>query len=601
MTLSPVFVVAPPGVGGPELASALAQSPDVVALPADPYAAVPQLHPERRGWDSARLVQQDVKPATVERLREAWTAHAPHGRPLGCWDDLALQVAFLARAFPAARFVFLDRHPAHAIASALDSWETGTATARPDLPGWQGMPWSLALTPLWRELVGAPLPEVVADQWCRATELAAADLAALDPRRWTVVRHHDLATEPEQTIDRLCAFLELDSTGAVSAYAGPRDPAPGLLERVSDLVPHDAARQTAAVLADRMRGNHTPAPGSPFRSTATTNFAGLLALSRSSLLVTTYQTGRLLVLRERDGELNTHLRSFESPMGIAYRDGRLAMGTKSQVWTFHDMPRLAASLEPKGLHDAAFAPRTVQFTGDIRVHDIAWAQGELWAVATRFSTLVTFDGQNSFVPRWCPPFITELAPEDRCHLNGLCVIDDRVRYVTMLGTSNEAGGWRPGKAHGGAIMDVESNEYVATGLSMPHSPRWHQGKLWVLESGEGGLCTVDLETGKVTTVARLPGFTRGLAFAGRYALVGLSEVREANTFGGLPLTARLENRECGVWIVDTETGETMGYLRFDDAVEEIFDVALLPGIRFPDVLEPGAPELLNAFAVPGPV
>jgi uncharacterized protein (TIGR03032 family) len=145
---------------------------------------------------------------------------------------------------------------------------------------------------------------------------------------------------------------------------------------------------------------------------------------------------------------------------------------------------------------------------------------------------------------------------------------------------------------------VETNEFVATGLSMPHSPRWHQGKLWVLESGEGGLCTVDLATGKVTTIARLPGFTRGLAFAGRYALVGLSEVREANTFGGLPLTARLENRECGVWIVDTETGETMGFLRFDDVVEEIFDVALLPGIRFPDVLEPGAPELLNAFALP---
>jgi uncharacterized protein (TIGR03032 family) len=323
-------------------------------------------------------------------------------------------------------------------------------------------------------------------------------------------------------------------------------------------------------------------------------------MTGSSVLVSTYQTGRLLVLRERDGELNTHFRSFESPMGIAYRDGRLAMGTKSQVWTFSSMPRLAAKLEPEGRHDAAFVPRTVQFTGDIRVHDIAWAQGELWAVATRFSTLVTFDGQNSFVPRWRPPFISALAPEDRCHLNGLCVVDDRVRYVTLLGTSDEAGGWRPTKAHGGAIMDVDTDEYVATGLSMPHSPRWHDGRLWVLESGEGGLCTVDTTTGEVTTIARLPGFTRGLAFAGKYALVGLSEVREANTFGGLPLTARLENRECGVWIVDTETGETMGYLRFDDVVQEIFDVQLLPGIRFPDVLEAGAPEMLNAFALPAP-
>lgn len=600
MTVSPVFVVAPPGAGGAELAAALMHSPDAVTLDGDPYTAVPKLHPGRRGWDSARLVRQDVRPAIVEKLQAAWAAHDGESRVVGCWDDLPLQVAFLARVFPAARFVHLERHPTPAIGSALRGWEAGTAITQPELPDWPGPPWSFTLTPQWRNLAGRPLPEIVADQWRQATETAVADLSSLDPRRWTSVRHADLAAEPEQTIDRVCAFLGLDSSGSVSAYAGPSDPSREFLDRAAGVVPHETAARAFSVLSDRARGKPAPAPGSPFRSTATNNFASLLAKSGSSVLVTTYQTGRLLVLRERDGELNTHLRSFESPMGLAHRDGRLAMGTKSQVWTFTDMPRLARSLEPKGHHDAAFAPRSVHFTGDIRVHDLAWAGGELWAVATRFSTLVTFDGHNSFVPRWRPPFITELAPEDRCHLNGMCVIDDRVRYVTMLGTSNEAGGWRPDKAHGGAIMDVESGEFVATGLSMPHSPRWYQGKLWVLESGEGGLCTVDLASGKVTTVARLPGFTRGVAFIGRYALVGLSEVREANTFGGLPLTARLENRECGVWIVDTETGETMGYLRFDDAVEEIFEVALLPGIRFPDVLEPGAPELLNAFAVPGP-
>lgn len=597
MALSPVFVVAPPGAGGPALAAALAHSPDAAAPPDDPYAAVPHLHPSRRGWDSARLGRQDVKPTVVGGLHEAWSTGGP--RVIACWDDLPLQVAFLARVFPAGRFVFVERHPAHAIGCALDSWEAGTAITRPDLPDWQGPPWSLALTPQWRDLAGLALPLLVADQWHRATDIAIADLSALDPRRWTSVRHADLAAEPEQTVDRVCGFLGLESTGAVGAYVRPHDPDRDLIDRVVDVVPHETAARAVAVLADRAGGKQVSGSGSPFRSRATDNFAGLLEMSGSSLLVTTYQTGRLLVLREQDGELNTHLRSFESPMGISYRDGRLAMGTKSQVWTFTDMPRLAASLEPKGAHDAAFVPRTVHFTGDIRVHDIAWVGGELWAVATRFSTLVTLDGRHSFVPRWRPPFITELAPEDRCHLNGMCVIDDRVRYVTMLGTSNEAGGWRPDKAHGGVVMDVETGELVATGLSMPHSPRWHQGKLWVLESGEGGLCTVDLTTGKVTTVARLPGFTRGLAFAGRYALVGLSEVREANTFGGLPLTARLENRECGVWIVDIETGETMGFLQFDDAVEEIFDVALLPGIRFPDVLEPGAPELLNAFAVAG--
>ena len=145
---------------------------------------------------------------------------------------------------------------------------------------------------------------------------------------------------------------------------------------------------------------------------------------------------------------------------------------------------------------------------------------------------------------------------------------------------------------------VDSNEIAVTGLSMPHSPRWHNGRLWVLESGEGSLATVDLASGTVETVAQLPGFTRGLAFAGPLAFIGLSEVREANTFGGLPLTARLEDRQCGIWVVNVETGATVGFIRFEDLVEEIFDVALLPGIRFPELAEHGSDAVNNAFVVP---
>ena len=161
------------------------------------------------------------------------------------------------------------------------------------------------------------------------------------------------------------------------------------------------------------------------------------------------------------------------------------------------------------------------------------------------------------------------------------MVDDEVRYVTALGTSDEAGGWRENKARGGVVMDVPSNEIVAAGLSMPHSPTWYRDKLWVLESGEGAIGYVDLDTGKVETVAQLPGFTRGLAFAGPLAFVGLSEVRESATFGGLPLTGRLEERQCGVWVVNIETGQTIAFLRFEDLVQEIFAVKLLPGDRLP--------------------
>jgi uncharacterized protein (TIGR03032 family) len=126
----------------------------------------------------------------------------------------------------------------------------------------------------------------------------------------------------------------------------------------------------------------------------------------------------------------------------------------------------------------------------------------------------------------------------------------------------------------------------------------HHDRLWLLESGEGTLATVDLDSGRVETVVELPGFTRGLAFAGPLAFVGLSKVREATTFGGLPLTGRLEDRQCGVGVVNIETGEVIGTLRFEDLVEEIFDVAVIPGITFPEIAEHGSDAVNLSFVVP---
>lgn len=170
--------------------------------------------------------------------------------------------------------------------------------------------------------------------------------------------------------------------------------------------------------------------------------------------------------------------------------------------------------------------------------------------------------------------------------------------MTALGESDEAGGWREHKGSGGVIIDVESSETAVGGLSMPHSPRWHRDRLWVLESGQGTLAAVDLDTGTVETVAELPGFTRGLAFSGPLAFVGLSQVREATTFGGLPLTGRLEERQCGVWIVNIETGNIVGFLRFEDRVQEIFDVALLGGMRFPEIAEHGSDVVNLSYVLP---
>ena len=202
------------------------------------------------------------------------------------------------------------------------------------------------------------------------------------------------------------------------------------------------------------------------------------------------------------------------------------------------------------------------------------------------------------MPRWRPSFVTAFAPEDRCHLNGLALRDGQVRYVTALGGTDTPAGWRPNKKDGGLLIDVPSNQVILQGLSMPHSPRWYDGRLWLLESGKGGLGFVD-ESGKYREVAQLPGFTRGLDFVGPLAFVGLSQVRESAVFSGIAIAERpLTERSCGVWVVDIQTGATVAFVRFEEAVQEIFAVQLLPNLRFPDLINDNLTLIADSFTLP---
>jgi uncharacterized protein (TIGR03032 family) len=349
----------------------------------------------------------------------------------------------------------------------------------------------------------------------------------------------------------------------------------------------------------------------PLRAAHTPNFPALLRQLGASLLVTTYQAGRLVMVRDEGDHLNTHFRGFKAPMGLALAEGgaRLAIGTPLQVWEFRDVPDVAHRLEPAGTHDACFLPRSSHVTGNVLIHEMAYGAGdvgrfskpshELWIVNTRFSCLATLDAEASFTPRWRPPFVTELEPSDRCHLNGLAMVDGKPKYVTALGETNEMVGWRPNKARGGILMDVDSGEIFCRGLSMPHSPRWYAGRLWVCESGSGTLGTVDLNTERYAAVATVPGFTRGLDFAGNLAFVGLSQVRESAVFSGIPITERLapEERICGVCVVDLRSGETVALFKFQTGVQEIFAVAVLAR-RFPDLINDDEQLLESSFVVP---
>jgi uncharacterized protein (TIGR03032 family) len=366
----------------------------------------------------------------------------------------------------------------------------------------------------------------------------------------------------------------------------------------------------ACVVAEKeSSGVHSPgapAPAPPaveFRYTQSDSFVALLHQLGASLLVSTYQANKLLVVRAAGNGLSTLLRTFDRPMGLAADSRRLALGTRTEVWLLRNAPDIAPRVEPAGRHDACYLPRSCHVTGDIGGHEIAWAGDELWIVNTRFSCLSTLDPDYSFVPRWQPPFISALAAEDRCHLNGLAMAPGErgvliPRFVTALGATDTQGGWRADKAKGGCLIDVPSGEVVARGLSMPHSPRLHEGGLWLLESGTGQLLLVDAASGRRETVAELPGFARGLALHGPFAFIGLSKIRETSTFGGLPIGERLGELKCGVAVVDLRRGHVVALLEFQTAVEEIFAVEFLPGIRFPEVIGFQQQTIQHTFIVP---
>jgi uncharacterized protein (TIGR03032 family) len=358
----------------------------------------------------------------------------------------------------------------------------------------------------------------------------------------------------------------------------------------------------------------------PLRSVHTSNLPEILDQLGISLLVTTYQAGKLVMLRPEQGVLNTHFRLFEKPMGLAVQPNRLAVGTAMQVWEFHNMPAVCEKLDqPKPAaegdeepadpvhvptratprHDACFLPRVAHWTGDIQIHEMAWVDDDVVFVNTLFSCLAKRSGEFNFEPIWRPSFVTKYIPGDCCHLNGLGIRDGRIRYVTALGETDEPGAWRENKKDGGLLIDLDSNEIIARGLSMPHSPRSYRDKLWLLHSGTGGLGTVDLQTGRYESIVELPGFTRGLSFCGPLAFIGLSQVRESAVFSGIPIAEKaLEDRNCGVWVVNIETGNAIAFVKFEDAVQEIFAVEVLPGSRYPELVNEDRELLASSYTLP---
>jgi uncharacterized protein (TIGR03032 family) len=287
--------------------------------------------------------------------------------------------------------------------------------------------------------------------------------------------------------------------------------------------------------------------------------------------------------------LSVFERTLARSMGLAVsEDGRtLFLATQYQIHRF-DNVLLPGQGSAEG-YDAVYAPHAAWVTGDLDVHDLGLgSDGRPLFANTLFSCIATVSDGHSFRPVWKPPFISRLAPEDRCHLNGLAVEGGEARYVTAVSRSDVADGWRDRRSDGGILIDVASGEIVVAGLSMPHSPRLHAGGLWLMNSGKGEFGHVDIESGKFEPVAFCPGYARGLAFVGQHAVIGLSLARENRTFSGLPLDDALRARDtearCGLAVIDLARGDVIAWVRIEGLVHELYDVAVLPNVRRPSLI-----------------
>ncbi len=326
-------------------------------------------------------------------------------------------------------------------------------------------------------------------------------------------------------------------------------------------------------------------PPAPFSCQYTPNLPELLTQLGCTIALTTYQAGKVIFISAKDEDNLVQLpRTFKKAMGLAIDGDKMGVATQSEIIILKNDKRLAPTY-PKSpnKYDALYMPRATYYTGQVDIHDIDWGKDGLWGVNTSFSCLCLVDEEYSFTPKWRPHFISDLASEDRCHLNGLAMENGQPKYVSALGTGNTKQSWRDNIVKGGIIMDVASNEIAIEGLPMPHSPRLYDGELYLLTSATGDVVIANPEDGTFRTLINLKGFVRGMAKIGDYLFVGHSKLRQnSSTFRQLDI-AKLSNQS-GFDVIHIPTATNVAQLRYLASVDEIYDVQILPNIIRPGIV-----------------
>lgn len=337
-------------------------------------------------------------------------------------------------------------------------------------------------------------------------------------------------------------------------------------------------------------------------STYTPSFPAILHQLGCSLAISTYQAGKVVLLSAPDENRIIQLpRSFKKPMGIALNGQHMAIATEEEVITLVNAPGLAPTYPVKQhTYDTMFMPRITYHTGAIDIHDLAWSgDGSLYAVNTSFSCLIKIDGNYSFTPVWKPPFISSLASEDRCHLNGMAMRAGKPAFVTAFNRGDTFRSWKEEITTGGIVMDISDNSIIAEGLAMPHSPRWWNDQLFVLLSATGEIAIIDIKTGTKEVLARLNGFVRGMAKAGDFIFIGLSAMRESATdmFRQMPIAD--QSTAAGIAIFHLPSRKVVGDIRFHQHITEIYDIVVLEGQKRPNILNTIKPEYRKGLSIPG--
>ncbi|MCA9215828.1 MAG: TIGR03032 family protein [Planctomycetales bacterium] len=321
-----------------------------------------------------------------------------------------------------------------------------------------------------------------------------------------------------------------------------------------------------------------------FAISTSPDFPDWLASVNASLAFSTYQLGKIFFVGlKTPGRIGVFERTFNRCMGLWSDTQTLWLASAFQLWRMENMLEPGKTVDES--YDRLFVPMQAITTGDIDVHDLAVDQnGELFFVNTLFSCVAKVSDKYSFEPIWKPPFVSRIAAGDRCHLNGLATDQGEIRFATACAQTDEPGAWRDHRRDGGCVIDIATNDVVVTGLSMPHSPRMYDGKLWLLDSGNGYFGFVDLDSGKFEKQVFCPGYARGMTFIGKYAIVGLSKPRE-KTFSGLTLDDELAKYnaqpQCGLQVIDLERGAVVQWMAISGNVEELYDVIALPDVRMP--------------------